>query len=242
MIKSVNGKKEYIVPGNKNETITFCADYFVSLYKKAIEDKGMFSVALSGGSTPKAIFTMLSQAPYRKQIDWTKVLVFWSDERSVPPTDPESNYKMAMDAGLKDLVLPKNTFRMQAEKDIEDQAREYEKLIREKLKSSLFDLVMLGMGDDGHTASLFPGTKALDTKDRLVVANYIPEKSKWRMTFTFECINESQNICLYVLGKNKQQMVKKILLEDKDYPAAHVGTLHHKALWILDNEAAALIC
>jgi 6-phosphogluconolactonase len=241
MIKNINGKKDYIVPGDKEETITFCVDNFVSLYNGAIATKDFFSVALSGGSTPKAIFQKLATPPYTSLIDWAKVLVFWSDERSVSPDNPDSNYKMALDNGLKELILPHNTFRMKAEKNIEENAKEYEKLIKDKLGANHFDLVMLGMGDDGHTASLFPGTKGLTVENRLVIANHIPQKSTTRMTLTFDCINQSQNINLYVLGANKKQMVKEVLLENKDYPSNHVGSHQHKALWILDKEAAALI-
>lgn len=240
MIKNINGKK-YIVPGDKEATVSYCVENFVAHYKKAIEKNGKFSVALSGGSTPKAIFQTLATSPYTKLIDWSKVLIFWSDERSVSPENPDSNYKMALDNGLKDLLLEKNTFRMHAEENIQENAKEYEKIIKEKLGSNLFDLVMLGMGDDGHTASLFPGTEGLQVTGKLVIANYIPSKNTTRMTFTFDCINKSQNICLYVLGDNKKEMIKEVFLEKKDYPSAHVGTTQHNALWILDKEAAALI-
>ena len=123
MIKNINGKKDYIVPGDKEETITYCVDNFVALYKKAVEKKGFFAVALSGGSTPKAIIQKLATTPYTKLIDWTKIYVFWSDERSVLPKDPDSNYKMALDSGLNDLIIPNNTFRMKAEENIEENFR-----------------------------------------------------------------------------------------------------------------------
>jgi len=150
---------------------------------------------------------------------------------------------MAMDAGFSKIPIPKShIFRMKAEKDIEKEAKNYEKLIQEKLGSSLFDLVMLGMGDDGHTASLFPETKGLNVKDRLVIANYVPQKNTWRMSVTFEAINQSQNICLYVLGENKAKMVHEIFsLEQEKYPVQKVGSFSAPALWILDEKAASLL-
>jgi len=230
-------RRDFIVPGNKEETINYCVDHFISCYQQAVASRGFFAVALSGGSTPKAIFNKLSSKEYADKIAWENVLVFWSDERSVDPENPDSNFKMALDAGLKDHLLSENTFRMVAEENIKENALAYEQFIEEKLGKQLFDLVMLGMGDDGHTASLFPGTKALDQQDRFVVENHVPQKDTWRMTFTYTCINQSKQACFYVLGKNKQEMVKKILINKEDFPSSHIGTENHRALWILDDEA-----
>lgn len=242
-IKRFDERRDIVIGGSVKETIDFCIEHFLRVGNKAIADHGFFSVALSGGSTPKAIFEGLCQ-PYNKdRIDWTKVLLFWGDERAVLPTDADSNYRMAMEAGLKHLPISKDhIFRMEAETDIEKNALEYEQTIREILPSNSFDLVMLGMGDDGHTASLFPYTHALKTSGRLVVGNYIPEKDTWRMTLTFECINQAKNIVIYVLGKNKASMVKQVftsLYDPTVLPIQQVGTAKHKALWILDGDAAA---
>lgn len=237
-------RRDIAHPGNKDETIVFCVEHFINCAKEAIKTHGYFSVALSGGSTPKAIFQQLSSAPNSSEIDWTKVLLFWSDERSVAPTDPESNFRMAMDAGLKTLSIPpEHVFRMEAEDSIQENAKNYEVKIHEIMSDRPFDLVMLGMGDDGHTASLFPGTKALDEKVSWVVANEVPQKETWRMTFTFPLINRSRNIVIYVLGKSKAEMVAKVFLEQNSppFPIEHVGTPQNKALWVLDTEAGAKI-
>lgn len=228
--------------GSKDETLIFAAEHWISCAKEAQKLHGHFAVALSGGSTPKRIFEILSSAPYAKEIDWTKIYLFWGDERAVAPTDPESNFRMAMDAGLKSLSIPrKHIFRMEAESEIEANAKAYEKKIRETLGSRPFDLIMLGMGEDGHTASLFPGTKALEEKTALVASNHVPQKETYRMTLTYPCINSARNIVLYVLGKGKQEMVKQVFFEKHEppYPVSLIGTTQNKALWIVDTDAGA---
>lgn len=238
-------RRDIVIPGDAEAAIQFSVDQFIDLAKKTILQKGSFSVALSGGSTPKAIYKALSEAPESKNIDWTKVFCYFSDERSVPKDDPENNYHMAMESGLKKLPIPKeNIFRMEAETDIEAHALEYEKTIIKHIPSHHFDLIMLGMGEDGHTASLFPETHGLKVQGRLVTANYVPQKKTWRMSLTFECINSAKNIAIYVLGSAKASIVKKVLegpYQPDFYPIQHIGTSEHKALWILDNGASSLL-
>jgi 6-phosphogluconolactonase len=244
-IKEWDGRREIVIPGNREETLVFAVDQFIQIAKKAINERGKFAVALSGGSTPQAIFQALALKENRKQIDWSRVLLFWSDERNVPPDSPESNYRMAIDSGFASLpILKDNIFRMKAESEIEQNSKVYEEIILDKLPGGIFDLVMLGMGDDGHTASLFPHTKGLQEENRLVIANYIPEKKCWRMTFTYKAIHSARAISIYVLGKNKAAMVQKVLegpYLPEEYPVQRVGTTEHKALWILDRDAAELI-
>ncbi|NGX50248.1 MAG: 6-phosphogluconolactonase [Chlamydiae bacterium] len=237
-------RRDIAHPGDQAETIVFCVEHFINCAKEAIKTHGYFAVALSGGSTPKVIFQQLSTAPNSTEIDWTKVLIFWGDERSVAPTDPDSNFRMAMDAGLKTLSIPpKHVFRMEAEENIEENAKAYDAKIHEVLGDRPFDLVMLGMGEDGHTASLFPGTEALKESSAWVVASQIPQKKNWRMTLTYPSINRAKNIVIYLLGKNKAEMVGKVLLEKHDppFPIDLVGTPQNKALWVLDTEAATPI-
>lgn len=239
-----DARREIIIPGNEEETLMFAIEHWLTIAAESILDHGFFAVALSGGSTPKKIFQKLAGMP--DVIDWSKVYLFWGDERSVPPTDTDSNYHMAMEAsGLKNLPIPPNhIFRMIAEEEIEENAGAYERLIQEKLGSHPFDLVMLGMGDDGHTASLFPQTKALHVKDHLVVANQVPQKKTWRMTLTYECINRARHIVLYVLGKDKAEMVEKVLTSQLDfemYPSQNIGTQVNPALWILDSESSKML-
>lgn len=234
-------RRDIASPGDKETTLAFAAHHFINCGKEAIKSHKFFTVALSGGSTPKAIFEKLSSTDYAGELDWSKVLLFWSDERSVPPTDPESNFRIAMDAGLKTLSIPQeHVFRMEGEENIEANAQAYEEKIQEILGPRPFDLVMLGMGEDGHTASLFPGTKALDEKTAFVVANEVPQKKTWRMTLTYPCINRAKNIVLYVLGNSKAPTIKQVFLEKHDppYPVSLIGSPGNKALWIVDLEAA----
>lgn len=242
-LKSWDPKRDVAIPGDTEATLQFCINHFLSAYQKAVDTKGVFYVALSGGSTPKAIFNLLTKDPFSSYIDWKKVHLFWSDERSVPPTDQESNFHMAMEAGFSKVPIPpEQIHRMQAEKNIEESALSYENLLRSLFKNSGFDYVMLGMGDDGHTASLFPETKGLTVQNRWVIANYIPQKNTFRMTLTFDCINRSSHIVLYVLGKNKKEKVKEVFsLKDLAYPVQQIGNEEHKALWIMDEEAGEFL-
>lgn len=245
IIKSFDDRRNIAAPGDFDSTLIFCVEHFIEAANKAIASQGAFYVALSGGSTPKAIFEALAEPIYSTRIDWKKVHLFWSDERCVPPYDPSSNYRMAMDAGFSKIHIPaENIHRMQAEGDPEEAAVAYEKLIESKIHSHSFDLVMLGMGDDGHTASLFPKTHGLHSQQRLVVANFLPDKGIWRITFTFELINQAKQIAIYVLGKSKAAMLHQVLngpyLPD-DFPVQKVGTPSHKALFIVDAPALALI-
>lgn len=235
-------RRELIVPGDTEATLAFCLEHFIAACETAIADNGHFFVALSGGSTPKVIFERLCKPPYKERIEWSKVYLFWSDERSVPPENKESNYHMAMEAGFKSVpVPPEHIHRMVAEKDIEQNALNYEKTIRKVLGSHPFDLIMLGMGEDGHTASLFPGTEGLKAKGRLAIANHIPQKNTWRMTLTFECINQAKNIAVYVLGAGKKEKLAEVFSTDRLYPCQEAGTKVNKALWIADEAAASLL-
>lgn len=235
--------RDLVVPGNTETTISFCVDHFITLANKSIEDHGSFSVALSGGSTPKAIFQSLAHSSHGAKVDWSRVFLFWSDERPVPPSNPDSNYRMAMDAGLKLLPIPADhIFRMEAESHIEENALAYEQLLRSKCNRQPLDLITLGMGEDGHTASLFPNTEGLTVQGRLVIANFVPQKNCRRMTFTFEGIHTAKHICVYVIGSQKQHMLTQVLTgpqEEPLYPAQRIGTPSHRALWIADQAAAS---
>jgi 6-phosphogluconolactonase len=238
-------RRDIIVPGDYQMTLIFCVEHFIALSKQAIKDHGAFFVALSGGATPRAIFECLTSLPYDQMIEWNKLHVFWSDERAIAPDNPESNYHMAMQAGLSKMPIPKEQIhRMRAEEKIEENALAYEQEIIASLKERPFDLVMLGMGEDGHTASLFPNTQGLYVEDRLVIVNVIPEKKVKRMTFTFHCINQAMNIVIYVLGASKKEALAEVLLSANQfnrYPAQRAGTTARRALWIADEAAAAAL-
>ncbi|HSX12630.1 MAG TPA: 6-phosphogluconolactonase, partial [Rhabdochlamydiaceae bacterium] len=241
-LRSWDERRTIAIPGDHDATVHFCLQHLLALYQQATKDHGSFYLVLSGGSTPKELYEILCRSPYKEQIDWRKVYLFWGDERSVPPSDPKSNYHMAMEAGFKKMPIPAHQIvRMHAEEKIEENALAYEKKIQEILKGQPFDLIILGCGDDGHTASLFPHTKALKAKNRLVVANQVPQLQTWRMTLTYECINQARNTLIYVLGASKKEMVAKVLQSPDQfelYPIQAIGTKEHQALWILDQDAA----
>ncbi len=234
-------RREIIVPGDFQQTLNFCVSHFIQAAQQAIKEKKTFFVALSGGSTPRAIYEKITSSPYREAIDWKKVYLFWSDERAVAFNHQDSNYHMAMEAGFHTLPIPTDhLYRMQAEEEIEKKALEYEAMILEKVPQAKFDLVLLGMGEDGHTASLFPHTAGIDMHNRLAIANYIPQKNTWRMTLTFECINQAKQTVIYVLGKEKAGMLEKVFTADYNplvYPIQKIGTVEQPTTWILDQEA-----
>jgi len=232
---------QLIIPGDYDATLHYAVEHFITLCRTAIQDHGAFYVALSGGSTPKAIYELLCQPAYRDEIEWEKVYLFWSDERSVPPDHPDSNHHMAMKAGLAQMnIPPHHIHRMIAETGIEKNAHAYEKTIRKVLEERVFDLVMLGMGEDGHTASLFPGTKALQATG-MVASNFIPEKNTWRMTLTFDCINAASNTVFYVMGSSKKEMLAQVFSTPSILPCQKVGTIDNPALWIVDEAAGSAI-
>lgn len=238
-------RRDIAIPGDLPATLKFCAEHFIASANAAIQDHDYFAVALAGGSTPKAVYEILTSQEYADRINWSKVRLFWGDERAVPPSHADSNYRMAMQAGFDRMpLLPAHIHRMKAEEDIEQGALEYEQFIKKSLLDSAFDLVLLGLGEDGHTASLFPQTHALHVENRLVVSNYVPKLNAWRMTLTFDCINAARQRAFYVLGKSKASIVKTVLNGHSQpdlYPAQRVGIQSHKALWILDADAAGAL-
>lgn len=231
-----------IIPGDRKTTLHYCARHFIAICQDAISKRGCFTVALSGGETPKSLYEILCRLPYCSEIRWEKIHVFWSDERPVPPDHPESNYTMALKSGFLSMPIPSNHFhRMKAETDIEHQAKEYQEEIKRFVADKKFDLIMLGVGNDGHTASLFPQTQALTVQDQLVVANYIPEKTSWRMTLTFPCINLARHTVFYVFGCAKAKILGQIFSTSLNLPCQQIGSLSHPATWIVDEEAASLL-
>lgn len=233
--KSIDTRRDLVIGGSKDETIRLCIQYFIESANSSITKNGSFHVALSGGSTPKVVFKGLKI----DSVDWSKVYLYWSDERSVDASHPDSNYRMAMEAGFNDLPIPQTQiFRMKGEGDTEAHALDYEKTLPE----NGFDLIMLGMGDDGHTASLFPKTHALHSDARLVVANFIPKLNTWRLTLTYRCIHQAKEIVVYVLGGSKAAMLKRILEQPyipNELPLQRIGTALNKALIITDSDAAS---
>jgi len=225
------------------------ADAFVRVAREAIAARGRFVVALSGGSTPKRMYELLCEEPYRSQVDWPKVQFFWSDERSVPPTDHESNYRMANEAMLAKLKLtPDQIHRMEAERSDRDQAaRDYQAEIAKvfgvaaEAPMPSFDLIYLGMGPDGHTASLFPHTKALAETTRWVVVNFVPKFNTDRMTFTRPFLNQAAHVVFLVAGDDKAPLLAEVLdgPSDPDRLPSQSIQPQGELLWLVDIAAAA---
>jgi 6-phosphogluconolactonase len=225
------------------------ADQFGALAGAAISARGRFGVAFSGGSTPRAMFRLLSAEPYRTAIGWAKLDVFWSDERAVPPDDPQSNYRMASESLLSQVpVLPDHVHRMPADREpLDAAANEYAAQITNALGAGpsgtpRFDLIMLGMGGDGHTASLFPETEALDERQRLVASNYVPKLDARRMTFTPKLINAAANVLFLVAGQDKSEALKAVIegpRKPRLFPAQLVAPDDGNLYWYVDEAAAS---
>jgi 6-phosphogluconolactonase len=226
------------------------AELFAAAAAKAVEARGVARIAVSGGTTPKAMFALLADgsAPYFARVPWAKLELFWVDERCVPPTDPDSNYRMTNEAMLSKVPLAAaQVHRMEGELPAEDAAARYEAALRtafrlEGAESPVFDLVLLGMGDDGHTASLFPHTDALDELGRIVVANHVPQKDTWRITLTWPVINLGREVAFLIEGAGKADILRDVLLGAYD-PEAKPSQLIRPATgeltMLLDSAAAA---
>jgi 6-phosphogluconolactonase len=246
------------------------AEEFIRMARAAIGAQGRFTVALSGGSTPKALYSLL--ASNYADFVWNRVFLFFGDERHVPPTDPESNYRMVQESLLSKITIPvENVFRVRAENpDAAAAAADYEAQIRRffelksepksELKSELksgvqaevraevrakdfprFDLILLGVGPDGHTASLFPDSEALNEQSRLVVANWVAKFNTHRITFTFPVLNRAAEVMFLASGADKAEMLHQVL-ETKPttpFPSQRVEPSDGKLLWMLDEAAAA---
>jgi len=215
--------------GSHDELFTAAAERFIEQAKT--------SVALSGGNTPKALFDLLAQPPYRDQVDWNALGVYWGDERCVPPDDPDSNYGMAKQH-LLDKVPAKRVYRMKGEIDPKQAAGEYEQL----LPSAPFDLALQGLGANSHTASLFPHTDVLKVTNRRVAAVWVAEVNMWRITVTIPELQRSRHILFLVTGEDKAEAVQTVIrgpLDIETYPAQVVREAQGSVSWFLDQGAAS---
>jgi 6-phosphogluconolactonase len=220
------------------------AHEFAAKAEEAIEERGRFAVVLAGGSTPEVMYGILAR-DYSDRIDWSKVYVFFGDERSVPPHHEDSNLKMASEV-LLDHVPVANVHRMRGELPPEEAAEAYEEELRTFFQTEdvpRFDLILLGIGADGHTASLFPETPAIGVCDRWVVANPVPRLNTTRITLTVPVINAAQAVIFLVEGEDKAKALRKILEDDADpraYPAKLIQPPGGPE-WMLDQSAASLL-
>ena len=215
---------------NSRELAWGAAKHFV-----ALAQKDRFTVALSGGSTPKVLYQVLAEE-FREQVPWSNTHFFWSDERHVPPDHPDSNYRMAHEALLSRVPVPEsNVHRVRSENpSAQEAADDYEKIIVPRL-----DLILLGLGADGHTASIFPGSEVLHQTKRLVAAPWVEKLNTYRITMTLPLLNNGASILFLVSGGEKTQIVKEILEGPKKYPAQFVQPTNGELIWMLDRDAAA---
>jgi len=230
------------------ELFAAAADEVLQAAKNAVAVRGRFTIALSGGSTPKSLYNLLATNA-KNTLSWDRAFFFWGDERHVPPTDPESNFRMADEAMLSKIpVAAANIFRVHAENsDADAAAADYDQTLRKffELASGQvpsFDLILLGMGPDGHTASLFPGTAALQEKSKLVVANWVEKFKTHRITFTLPVLNTARSVVFLVSGTDKADALKNVLegeASGEQYPSKLVRPTEGKLIWLIDRAAAS---
>lgn len=246
-----NVAREIKVFSDLPELSEYAVRRFAEMARSTVQSHGRFCVCLSGGSTPRTMYSRLASPPVRDEIPWHATHVFWGDERCVPPDHPDSSHAMAFNLMLSKVPIPAdNVHRMQGEsQNPAEAAAEYEEMLRGFLgvkapQVPRFDLILLGMGSDGHTASLFPGTDGLRERQRLVIANYVPKLKADRLTLTLPVLNNATQIMFLVAGEEKANAVQAVLQEDEgrsDLPAGLIRPVRGKALWLIDRAAASLV-
>jgi 6-phosphogluconolactonase len=213
------------------------ANFIVDHAHEALGERGEFRIALSGGNTPRPAYTQL--ATTARELPWDHIVITFGDERCVPPDDEQSNFRMARESLFAPATIPeKSILRMRGEIDPHHAAQEYQDnvdLLANQRGEQIYrhDLVLLGLGDDGHTASLFPETAALDETGRRVVANFVPKLSSWRLTFTFPLINHARHVC-FLVNASKGELIDRVLNGDARYPASRVNPTAGEITWIVD--------
>jgi len=241
-------KPEIIICHDADDLSRKAAEQFAASAKAAVSARGRFSVALSGGSTPKALYALLATDEFRSQLPWPQVHLFWGDERCVPPDDTESNFRMVGEALLSKITIPsENIHRMAGEKTPADGAVDYQTQLQEFFHLAdgewpRFDLVLLGLGEDGHTASLFPGSAALSERQRWVATSYVERLHAHRLTLTLPVINHAAQISFLVSGASKAPMVEAVLRAGNDsLPAARIQPADGQVTWFVTQDAAGAL-
>lgn len=240
----------YTVHDSAESLSRAAAEYMTVRVEEAVRERGKARVAISGGNTPRATFAALADpaGPFRSRMPWQHLELYWVDERCVPPDHPDSNYRMTREALLDRVPLNSaQVFRMEGELEPELAAARYESVIRgqfrlEGAEGPRFDLVALGMGDDGHTASLFPRTNAINEMIRISVANHVPQKDTWRLTLTWPVINQAHDVFFLIQGSDKADVLKRVLTGPYDpetLPSQLIRPVSGKLSMILDAVAAA---
>ncbi|MEI7811992.1 MAG: 6-phosphogluconolactonase [Ignavibacteria bacterium] len=224
-----------------NELSRAAADLFANIALSSVQKNGYFIVSLSGGSTPMETYKILAENTYKQKIPWDKVYMFWGDERCVPFESEMNNARMTYNALLKHVPVPEeNVFRVQTNLPPEEAAKDYESQLRRFFSNHqpFFDLVLLGLGKDGHTASLFPFTPALNETDNRVKEVYIKEASSWRITLTLPVINRASNIAFLVSGHEKSKIFNEVTrgaYEPARLPAQLVKPEQGMLYWLIDK-------
>jgi len=217
--------------------VTDAADFILGEAQQALGERNEFRIALSGGNTPRPVYARL--AAIGRGLPWDLIRITFGDERCVPPDDPESNFRMAWETLLAPAAVPeKSILRLRGEIDPQIAAQEYEDhlhVIATERGEPIYrhDLILLGLGDDGHTASLFPGTAALDEMTRPVMANFVPKFNAWRLTFTFPLLNAARRILFLVDAKKNPALIEHVLQGDSQYPAARVNPSAGDVTWMI---------
>jgi 6-phosphogluconolactonase len=224
------------------------ADRILQAAEDAITARGRFTLALSGGRTPRILYEMLASSDYAGLIPWYGTYIFWSDERCVPPEARESNYRLAEDALLQHVPVPtSHVFRVRGELQPEAAAAAYDRVLHAFFEARLglnaphFDVILLGMGDDGHTASLFPGSPALDMHETWAAPSHAPNPPHGRVTLTYPALNAARSLIVLATGADKRDAVFRILSEGADLPAGRLAPTRGEQRWILDQAAAGLL-
>jgi len=235
---------------DKDAVARGAADVFVNLAPQPHGNRRPFRVALAGGATPQALYALLASAGYRNRVAWDQVLFFWGDERAVPPDHPDSNYRKANDALFGPLdISGKNIYQMRADRpDLDAAAADYERELHSAFEGARvphFDLIFLGMGPDGHTASLFPGSSALAECTRLVVpVTDAPKPPPRRLTLTIPVLNAAKLVLFMVVGADKARALREVLTgtaSPDQYPATHVRPGPERLVWFVDEAAGGTL-
>lgn len=241
-------KPQILIYKNADELAQAAAERFVQSARDAIAARGLFSVALSGGNTPKRVYSLLARDDFKARIEWSKVHLFFGDERCVPPDHSESTYRMVLETLVSHVPIPsENVHRIRGEDEPKQSARLYEAELKVFFAGASwhrFDLVLLGMGEDGHTASLFPGTAALDEQIAWVVANWVEKLRTYRITLTLPAINAAANVVFLVIGSDKAERLAEVIngpFDPKRIPAQLIEPTDGKLVWLVDAAAAALL-
>ena len=237
-----------IIANSPDELCQRVADWILREAKSAMADHGKFHLALAGGSTPRALYQLLASDAYADSIDWQHVNFYFGDERAVPLDHEQSNFRMAHEAMLDKLTIPAtDIFPLITDlEDLENSAQHYEKILRRELPSAddnvpVFDLILLGMGDDGHTASLFPESTILSEQSRLVAPVFVDKLQSWRVSFTYPLINHARQVAILVTGNAKAEKLKQVLVDKRGMnPVEGIKPLG-ELNWFIDLEAAKLL-